>query len=225
MGTTLLTELLVVGFVVLGLQGCSPVAANETTDTHRSLARQSTRWTLEAGTLIQATTQVPVSSGRNKAGETLIALVSGDVEDADGQVVIPAGSRVALRIAQLQPATNKTGQDGKITLDVTSLTVRNQEYPVRIRVEPPHVFQGRGVTMGEVEKAGSGMVIGAVPGRIIGEEARSSVIDGAVGAAPGTTAAIRWASRDVVVPPGTAILFVLPQPLIVATRHGARPRW
>ena len=171
MGTTLLTELLVVGLVVLGLQECSPVAANEKTDTHRSLAHQSTQWTLVAGTLIQATTQGPLSSRRNKAGETLIALVSGDVEDADGQVVIPAGSRVALRIAQLEPATNKTRQDGKVALDVTSLTVRNQVYPVSIRVEPPHVLQGGGVTT------------------------------------------------------GTAILFVLPQPLIVATRHGARPRW
>jgi hypothetical protein len=125
--------------------------------------------TLVAGTLILATTQDSLSSRRNRGGETLTALVSGDVEGAHGQVVIPAGSRVALRIAQLEPATNKSRQ-GKIALDVTSLTVLGQEYAV---------------------------------------SSRSTVV--------GTKAAIR-ASRDVVVPPGTAILFVLPQPLTVTTR-------
>jgi hypothetical protein len=42
---------------------------------------------------------------------------------------------------------------------VTSLTVRGQEYPLRIRVEPPHMLQGRSVTAGEVEQASDGTVI------------------------------------------------------------------
>jgi len=123
MGTTLTT--LVTGLLVLGLLACSPAAANENAGTmHR---------TLVAGTLIQATTQGVLSSRRNRAGETLTALVSGDVEDALGQVVIPAGSTVALRIARL---------DGTVALDVTSVTVRDQEYPVSSRVEPPHLLRG-----------------------------------------------------------------------------------
>jgi hypothetical protein len=201
MGTTLFTRLL-----VLGLLACSPAAANEKTDTDRSPAHQPTQQTLVAGTLILATTQDSLSSRRNRAGETLTALVSGDVEGAHGQVVIPAGSRVALRIVQLEPATNKSRQNGTIALDVTSLTVRGREYPVSIRVEPPHWLRGRGVTAGEVEKGSGGTVIGVVAARVIGGSSRGTVI--------GTTAA----SRDVVVPPGTAILFVLPQPLTVTTR-------
>jgi len=177
MGTTLLTELLVLGLFVLGLQACSPVAANENPGANQSFARQTAQRTLAAGTLIQVTTQGFLSY-RRKAGETVTALVSGDVEDERGQVVIPAGSRVALRITQLAPATDPS-QTGKIALDVTSLTVRGQEYPLRIRVEPPHLLQGRRVTSGEVENPGG----------------------------------------------GTAILFVLPQTLTVATPLGARPRW
>jgi hypothetical protein len=196
------------GLLVLGLLACSSAAANEKTDTDRSPAHQPTQQTLVAGTLILATTQDSLSSRRNRAGETLTALVSGDVEGAHGQVVIPAGSRVALRIAQLEPATSKSRQ-GKIALDVTSLTVRGQEYAVSIRVEPPHWLQGRDVTAGEVDQVSGGTVIGVVAGRGIGGSSRSTVV--------GTTAAIR-ASRDVVVPPGTAILFVLPQPLTVTTR-------
>jgi hypothetical protein len=181
MGTTLTT--LVTGLLVLGLLACSPAAANENAGTmHR---------TLVAGTLIQATTQGVLSSRRNRAGETLTALVSGDVEDALGQVVIPAGSRVALRIARL---------DGTVALDVTSVTVRDQEYPVSSRVEPPHLLQ----------RHGTGIVVGAVLGRITSPDSR--------GDEGGVVRGTQWASRDVVVPPGTALLFVLPQPLTVAVR-------
>jgi hypothetical protein len=154
--------------LVLGLVACSPAAANEQTSANLPLAHEARQLALVAGTLIRATTLDALSSRRNTAGETLTALVSGDVEDAHGQVVIPAGSRVALRIAQSDPATTtKRRSDGTIALDVTSLTIRGWEYPVRARVEPTRPeFQG----------------------------------------------------RDVVVPPGTAILFVLPQPLTVGTR-------
>lgn len=159
MGTTLLTELLVLGLFVTGLVACSPVAANENTVANQSVVRQTAQRTLVAGTLIQATTQGSVTARRNKAGEVLLALVSGDVEDERGQVVIPAGSRVALRIARLAPATNPSQTGGKIALDVTSLTVRGQEYPLRIRVEPPYMLQGRGATAGVVEGVGGGTVI------------------------------------------------------------------
>lgn len=180
MGKTSLTELLVLGLFVLGLEACSPAAANENPGVNRSLAQRTAQRTLVAGTLIQVTTQGFLSYRRNKAGETLTALVSGDVEDDRGQVVIPAGSRVALRITQLTPATDPSLTGGKIALVVTSLTVRGQEYPLRIRVEPPHLLQGRSVTSGEVEQPGGD---------------------------------------------GTAILFVLPQTLTVATPQGAMPRW
>jgi hypothetical protein len=181
MGTTLTT--LVTGLLVLGLLACTPANANENAGT--------THRTLVAGTLIQATTQGVLSSRRNRAGETVTALVSGNVEDASGQVVIPAGSRVALQIAQI---------DGTIELDVTSLTVRDQEYPVSSRVEPPQLVKVRDI----------GTVVGAVPGRIIRTNAAGGgVVHGA---------ALPLASVDVVVARGTAILFVLPQPLTVAVR-------
>ena len=156
MGTTART-----GLLLLGLLACSPAAANQQRDLHPP------QRTLAAGTLIQATTQDSLSSRRNLTGENVTALVSGDVEGAHGHVVIPAGSRVVLRIAQVETATNKRQHDARMVLDVTSLAVRGREYPVRIRV---------------------------------------------------VSTLVHRASRDVVVPPGTALLFVLPQPLTVVTR-------
>src|SRR4029077_21102910 len=109
--------------------------------------------------------------------------------------------------------------DGKLALEVTSLTVHGQTYQVSSKVNSvPHQLVGRGVTAGEVEKAGGGAVIGAVAGRVIGGNTKGAVIGGAVGAAAGTAGAVHWGSRDVVVAPGTTITFSLAQALTVATR-------
>jgi hypothetical protein len=122
-------------------------------------------------------------------------------------------------IGQLEPATNKSQADGKITLNVSSVSVRGQVYQVSADVDPvQHHLQGRGVTAGEVEKVGIGAAAGAVAGQVIGKNAKGAVIGGVVGAGAGTAVAAHWASRDVVVTPGTAIMFSLTRPLSVSTK-------
>ena len=218
-----MSKTLLAGMLVLGVVACSPASAKDeaasTASTARAVSSRPAQRTLVSGTSIEARIQDSLSSRHNKAGETLRATVSADVKDAYGQVAIPAGSAVELRIAQLEAATNKSQADGKIALVVTSVTVRGQTYQVSSPVNSvPHQLVGRGVTVGEVEKAGGGAVIGAVAGRVIGGNTKGAIIGGAVGAAAGTAAAVHWASRDVVVTPGTTIVFSLPQALTVAAR-------
>lgn len=220
MSKTWLAWGLVVGLVVLGLAACSPASAKEEAASKaRAVSNGPAQRTLVSGTRIEARLQDSLSSRHNKAGETLRATVSADVKDGYNGIAIPAGSTVGLRIAELQAATNKSQADGKITLVVTSMTVRGQTYQVSSTVNPVlHQLVGRGVTAGEVEKATGGAVIGAVAGRVIGGDTKGAVIGGAVGAAAGTAAAVHWASRDVVVTPGTTITFSLPQALTLAVR-------
>jgi hypothetical protein len=215
-----MSKTLLAGMLVFGLVACSAASGKEeTASTARTVISRPTQRTLSSGTSIEARIQDSLSSRHNKAGETLRATVSADVKDAYGQVAIPAGSPVELRVAQLEAATNKSQADGKIALVVTSVTVRGQKYQVSSTVNSvPHQLVGRGVTVGEVEKAGGGAVIGAVAGRVIGGNTKGAIIGGAVGAAAGTAAAVHWASRDVVVTPGTTIVFSLPQALTVAAR-------
>jgi hypothetical protein len=220
MSKTWLAWGLVVALVVVGLAACSPASAKDEADSKaRAVSYGPAQRTLLSGTTIAARIQDSLSSRHNKAGEILRATVSADVKDASGGIAIPAGSTVGLRIAQLEPATNKSQADGKIALVVTSVTVRGQTYQVSSTVNPvTHQLVGRGVTAGEVEKAAGGAVIGAVAGRVIGGDTKGAVIGGAVGAAAGTAAAVHWASRDVVVTPGTTITFSLPQALTVTAR-------
>lgn len=215
-----MSKTLLAGMLVVGLVACSPASGNEKTPgTAVAVSTRPAQRTLVSGRPIEARIQDSLSSRHNKAGETLRATVSADVKDGYGQVVIPAGSAVGLRVAQLEAATNKSQADGKIALQVTSLTVRGQTYQVSSNVNSvPHQLVGRGVTAGEVEKAGGGAVIGAVAGRVIGGNTKGAIIGGVVGAAAGTAAAVHWASRDVVVTPGTPIVFSLDQALTVSAR-------
>jgi hypothetical protein len=224
-----MSKTLLAGMLALGVGACSPAnakpevgSAATTTTTARPVSNVPSlpaQLTLVSGRQVEATIQDSISSRHNTAGETLNATVSADVKDAYGRVAIPAGSAVALRINLLEAATNKSQADGKIALEVTSVTVRGQGYSVNAPVASiPHQLVGRGVTAGEVEKAGGGAVIGAVIGRVIGGNATGTVIGGAVGAAAGTAAAVHWASRDVVVTPGTSFVFSLTHSLIVAAR-------
>jgi hypothetical protein len=216
MSKTLLARML-----ALGVVGCSPANAKPEagSTTAKAVSTLPAQRTLVSGRQVEARIQDSISSRHNSAGEMLRATVSTDVKDAYGRVVIPAGSAVTLRITQLEAATNKSDADGNIALEVTSVMVHGQGYSVDAPVESvPHQLVGRGVTAGEVEKVGGGAVIGAVVGRVIGGDTKGAVIGGAVGAAAGTAAAVHWASRDVVVTPGTSIVFSLTHSLTVAAR-------
>jgi hypothetical protein len=143
--------------------------------------------------------------------------VGADVTDANGHVVIPAGSTVELTIAEISPARNRSQADGSLTLQVTGVTVRGVRYPIAAQVTSlEHDLKGRGVTAGEVEKVGVGTAIGVVAGRVIGGNTKGAIIGGAVGAAGGTVVAIQTASRDVVVTAGSPLTITLTGPLTVS---------
>jgi hypothetical protein len=122
----------------LGLVACATATAREPEhrDADRSpLGNRALDRTLVVGTLIEATIPSSLSGRRHQPGETLTATVSADVRNAQRWVVIPAGCPVRLRIAAGGPATNKHQADATLLLDITSVTVWGQEYPVSATVE------------------------------------------------------------------------------------------
>jgi len=133
-----MSRTLLAGMLGLGLMACSGAAAGEPEHGHADrwhLGNGALDRTLVVGTLIEATIQDSLSWRRTKPGATLMATVSADVKNAHHWVVIPAGSPVGLRIAQWRPATHKSQPDAKMALDVTSVTVWGQVYPLSGTVE------------------------------------------------------------------------------------------
>lgn len=174
---------------------------------------------LASGTRVTATIQQGVTSRTNKAGETMLAIVSQNVMDAEGRVVIPAGSNVTLRIDQLEPGSDQVRPEGRFSLAVASVTINNETYPLDATLEPvAHHFEGRGITKDEAARIGAGTAVGAIAGQVIGKNQKSTVLGGAIGAVAGTAVAVRYAYRDVVVSAGTPIVFTLTQSVTVAAR-------
>jgi hypothetical protein len=203
------------GAVVLGLAACANGTAKDApADAARAAAgyptTKETGRSLASGTHVAATIQTALTSRTNKAGETVRALVSLNVTDANGRVVIPAGSTVALRVLQLEPGSDQVRPEGRLSLEVTSVTIDGQSYDVSAALDPvAHHFEGRGITKDEALRIGAGTAVGAAAGQIIGKNTKSTVIGGAVGAVAGTAVAVRYAYRDVVVSAGTPISFTL----------------
>jgi len=200
-----------------GLVGCGTGASPDGTGVPAKTAASTLA--LGAGTTIDATTERTISSRTDKAGETFTASVSSDVKDARGRVAIPAGALLTLTITELQSADNKSSADGRITVDVTSVSIGGSSYPLAADITSmAHTLKGQGVGGSEVGKTAAGAVIGGVAGRVIGGGGKGTVIGAVVGAAAGAAVAVETANRDVVVAVGTPIVVTLSERVVLAPR-------
>jgi hypothetical protein len=161
--------------------------------------------TAAVGTFIDLAVLDTLSSHSTKAGDSFTASVVDDVKDAQGRIVIPAGSAVHGTVSAVKPAPNPSTA-GTLTLTLNTVTVRGTDYPIEARIDSLEtVRQGRGVTGGDVAKVGAGAAAGAILGRIIGKNTKGAVIGGVVGAVVGTGVATSSKDSDIVLPKGAHI--------------------
>jgi hypothetical protein len=171
--------------------------------------------TAAAGTFIDLAVDDTLSSHSTKAGDSFSASVVEDVLDAQGRVVIPAGSIVRGTVSGVKPAPNPS-TPGTLSLTLNTVTVRGTDYPIVASIDSLEtVRQGRGVTGGDVAKVGGGAAAGAILGRIIGKNTKGAVIGGVVGAVVGTGVAASSKDSDIVLPKGAHINASLSAPLVV----------
>lgn len=173
--------------------------------------------TLDSGTVVSATADDSLHSRHNKVGDAFHATVAADVKDSRGRVVIPAGSVVTFTVAVLAPAENKGDKDGKLRLEAHEITIDGKTVALSglaRRLDVEHTVEGRGVTGGDVAKAGGATAGGAIVGGVVGGKT-GAIVGGVVGAGAGTAIAVQTADRDVVVRPGMAVNFSLLLPLTV----------
>ncbi len=171
---------------------------------------------LGAGTKMDIAATDTISSRTAKVGDGFTARVVEDVKNAAGRVVIPAGSVVNGKIADVKPAPNPR-TPGTLTLSVASITVRGTSYAIEASVDSLEtIHKGRGVTSGDAAKVGAGAVAGAVLGRVLGGNKKGTIIGGVVGAAAGAAAARESKDSDIVLPAGAHIIIRLTKELAVA---------
>jgi hypothetical protein len=167
---------------------------------------------LAAGATFAAATDAEIRSNKNKVGDEVAATVSADVKDASGRVVIPAGSKVTLKITALHESENKGDSTGTLTVKPTAVSINGQSQPLAASLSGVKTsLEGRKTGAGDIAKVGVGTGVGAVVGRVIGGSTKGAIIGGVIGGAIGTQRAIETKDRDVVLPQGTAVTLTLDQ--------------
>lgn len=163
---------------------------------------------LASGAAIATVTLDSVHSQYTKVGDQIRVRVSRDVTDADGDIVIPAGSVISLAVVEIAQADNRD-EKGTLTLAARTITINGVSYPITARAtDYEYEMKARGVGAGEVAKTGGGAAAGAIIGRVIG--GKTGTIVGAVGgAAAGAAVASKTANRDIIVHAGKAMTITL----------------
>lgn len=161
--------------------------------------------TAAAGSFLDLAVSDTLSSRTTKVGDAFTASVVTDVKDANGRVVIPAGSTVHGSVAEVKPAPNPS-TPGTLTLSLTSVTVGGASYPIEARIDSLETVRaGRGVSGGDVAKVGAGAAAGAILGRVLGKNTKGAVIGGVVGGVVGAGVATQTKDADIVLPKGAHI--------------------
>jgi hypothetical protein len=182
----------------------------------RAAASARRSMTVAVGATLGASMQDSLSSRVNKPGEVVHAVLSENVMDGNGRVAIPAGASIALVIVKLEPGSDQVRPEGRLELEVSSVTINGLSYPLSATLGPiPHTMQGRGITKDEAARVAGGAAVGAIIGQVIGKNTKGTVIGAAAGTVVGGAAAARYAFRDVIVAAGARIVLTLTQPFVV----------
>ena len=165
---------------------------------------------LGAGATVSLAVDREISSRTDKAGAMVMATVSSDVQDSQGRIVIPAGSKVTMTITQIHESENKGDKTGKLTLTPNSVDIAGQSYALEASAEAlDRTLRDRKTNAGDVAKVGVGAAAGALAGKLIGGSTKAAVIGGVIGGAIGTQRAIETQDRDVVVPASSRVELTL----------------
>ena len=166
--------------------------------------------TLPAGTEVRATVGTEISSKTHKQGQTVAARVASDVRDAQGRVVIPAGSTVNLTITSIRESENKSDNTGTLTLAASSVEINGTTHDLSGNVTGLATeLRDRPTDVGDVAKVGGGAAAGAVVGRVLGGGSKGAIIGGVIGGAVGAQRANETQDRDVILPAGSTVVVTI----------------
>jgi hypothetical protein len=171
---------------------------------------------LPSGTVIATAVDQEINSRSNKQGEVVTTTVSNNVTDSRGRVIIPAGAKVTMTIAEIRESENKGDHTGKLTLTPTEVAIAGRSYPITASAEAlDRELRDRKTNAGDVAKVGAGAAAGAIVGRVIGGNTKGAVIGGVLGGAVGAQRAVETQDRDVVVPAGSRVQLTLQSGLAI----------
>jgi len=182
----------------------APVAAAPVAETTAPPKPPEPRFaTIADGTKIQVRLQDPLDSAINKSGDKFRTILDKDIV-VDGTVVVPRGSVVDGKLTNVAQSGRVQGR-AAMSMRLTSLTVRNQTYPLET---DSLSFQAESTTKKDATKVGIGAGLGAVIGAIAGG-GKGAAIGAAVGGGAGGATVLATRGKEVKFDAEQAFSFVL----------------
>jgi BON domain len=167
--------------------------------------------TVPAGAPLQVRINRGLDSNEVKPGDTFDGMVMYDIV-AGGAVAIPRGATVSGTVVDAKKAGTLKGR-GELSLNITSVTLGGQVYPIQSAVWDAH---GRDKTTGTVNSAVGTGIFGAVVGAVVGG-GKGALIGAGVGAGVGVADSAASPNGRVILRPESIVSFSLAQPAAVTT--------
>ena len=146
--------------------------------------------------------------GRTYAAE----IITDDVPDADGNVVIPHGSSAQIIIRSASKGNRFHGQSD-LVVDLQSVGVEGQQYLISTTDLRQKGKQGVGANKRTAEYTGGGAVLGTVIGAIAGHVEKGAAIGALAGAGAGAATQIATKGGSIRIPAETVLTFKLDKPV------------
>lgn len=171
--------------------------------------------TVQADSVIGVRLETPVSTATAKVEDRVVALVSREVL-VDGQVAIPAGSRIEGYVTAVERG-GKFRERARIGLTFNTLVLSPTE---RLPIHTETIFRDGDPPAPEAtSKIGASAVVGSILGAVIGGK-KGAAIGGAAGAAGGTAAVAAGGRNEAVVAEGTPLTLRLLESVTIVVESG-----
>jgi hypothetical protein len=164
--------------------------------------------TLPAGTNLMIRMIDAVDSQTAHTGQTFAASLDSPVNDGDGNVVIPRGADVVVKLVDSKQSGKISGRT-ELALGLMQIRVQGQLVDIDTQTISQKSSDRAGRSAGTI---GGGAVGGAILGGILGG-GKGAAIGAGAGAAGGTAVELATSGQRVRVPSETRLTFVLDNPV------------
>jgi hypothetical protein len=168
---------------------------------------------LPAGSEISVRTNETIDSETATEGQTFDAQVTRNATDANGDIVIPRGSRARVVIRSASKGGRFRGASD-LVLDLQSVSINGKQYAIETSEIAKKGKSGVGANKRTATYTGGGAALGAIIGAIAGG-GKGAAIGAGAGAGAGALTQVLTKGRAIKVPVESVLTFNLDKPLTV----------
>jgi hypothetical protein len=182
---------------------------NRTTQAPAGPVRASTTeaGVIPAGTNFSVRTNEEIKT--RQAGATFDAQVAQEIQDQNGNVLVPSGSRAELVV--VESSSGGVAGTPTVELAIRSITLNGRKQQIHTANQEEKGVAGIGANRRTAEMVGGAAALGTLIGAVAGG-GKGAAIGAAVGAAGGAATQVLTRGKEVQIPAETVLTFRLDQP-------------